>query len=124
MLLINISLFLLVSAIFIAVYQPKSNKDIWLYSIFVPIVLLFIDTMYCRITMGTIPSFTYVLGSAIGECLVSMVISFIVLFVYLKKKLKAGDQFIYPKGLIVAIIVLLIIGLISEWGYHKISTCE
>lgn len=119
MLLISIAFFILISAIFIAIYKPKSKSDVWLFSIVIPVVLLFVVSVLYLIFSNSDAGTLYLLASALGENLIPMVMSFIVLFVYLKKKLKAGDQFKFPKGLIIAIIVFFALGLFSEWGNYK-----
>ena len=41
MILINIAIFLIIAALFISVYKPKSKSDAWLFSIIIPIVVYF-----------------------------------------------------------------------------------
>lgn len=53
----------------------------------------------------------------------SIIVSFITLFVYLKKKYVIGEQFKFPKWLINTIIILFALGLFSEWGnYYRNKT--
>jgi len=109
----NIALFLIVAAIFIAVYKPESKSDAWIFSLVIPIVLLILVTVYYSFSYGSETNFAYSLGTAIADCLASIIISFITLFKYLRKKYVAGDQFRFPKGLIVAIVVFVALGLFS-----------
>ena len=115
----NIALFLIVAAIFIAVYKPESKSDAWIFSLVIPIVLLILVTVYYSFSYGSETNFAYSLGTAIADCLASIIISFITLFKYLRKKYVAGDQFRFPKGLIVAIVVFVALGLFSAWGNYR-----
>ena len=119
MLLINIALFLVISAIFIAVYKPKSKSDAWLFGIIIPVALFFVVSVFYKFLGYSDVETWYLLASVLGESLISMIISFVVLLVYLKKKFKVGDQFKFPQWLTVAIIVFLVFGLLSEWGSYR-----
>ncbi len=119
MILINIAIFLTIAAIFIYVYKPKSKSDAWLFGLTIPIaVYLFVSAFY-RFFVYPDAETSYLFASSLGECLVSIVASFITLLIYLKKKYLTGEQFQFPKWLITTIIILLALGLFSEWGNHN-----
>ncbi len=119
MILINIAIFLLIAAIFIYVYKPKSKSATWFYSISIPIVIYLFASAFNRLFYYPHAETSYLLASTLGECLVSIIVSFITLIVYLKKKYIASEQFKFPKWLIATIIILFALGLISEWGNRK-----
>lgn len=118
MMLINIAFFLLVAAIIIAVMKPKSKTEVWLYSIIVPLVLAFAIAIVEASLSESSWSFSNKIAASIGGSLVSVIVSIPTLFIYLKKKLAAGENFKFPKGLIIAIVVLAALGLFSEWGNY------
>lgn len=118
MILINIAFFLTIAAFFIYVYKPKSKSDAWLFSLTIPIaVYLFVSAFY-RFFVYPDAETSYLFASSLGECLVSIVASFITLLIYLKKKYLTGEQFQFPKWLITTIIILLALGAFSEWGNY------
>ena len=118
MLLINIACFLLIAAIFLAIYKPQSKSDAWLFGIIIPMVLFLLVFVFNRFTSRPDTKFSLLLVSTLGYCLPSIIITFFVLFIFLKKKYVMKEQFKFPKGLIVSIIVLLALGVLSECGYH------
>lgn len=119
MILINITVFLLISAIFIYVYKPKSKSDAWLFSIIIPIVVYLFASALNRFFYYPNVETSYLFAATLGESLVSIIVSFITLFVYLKKKYIASEQFKFPKWLIATIIILFALGLFSEWGNYN-----
>ena len=119
MILINIGIFLLIAAIFIAVYKPTSTSDKWIFGIVVPLVLFFLELVIGRFYYGKEVSFTYLLASTMGESIVSVILSFITLFVCLKKKHAKGEQYKIPKWLIIAIVVVFALGIFSLWGNYR-----
>lgn len=119
MILINIAVFLTIAAFFIYVYKPKSKSDAWLFSLTIPIVVYLLVSAFYRFFVYPDAETSYLFASSLGECLVSIVASFITLLIYLKKKYLTGEQFQFPKWLITTIIILLALGLFSEWGYYN-----
>lgn len=119
MILINIGLFLLIAEIFIAVYKPTSKSDKWIFSLVIPLVLFFLELVIGRFYYGKEVSFTYLFASTIGESLVSVILSFVILFIYLKKKYTKEEQFIFPKWLIATTVILFALGLFSQWGNYR-----
>ena len=117
--LFNIAFFLVVAAIVIAVVKPKSKIEVWLYSVIIPFFLIFWVALFDSFFSDTYSQTSYKLASAFGESFVSIIVSIPILFFYLRKKLTANDQFKFPKGIIVAICVLIALELCLEWGQHK-----
>ena len=118
MILINIAVFLVVAAIIIYVYKPKSKSDAWLYSLIIPIVVYLFASTINRFFYYPDADTSYLFASTLGECLVSIVVSFVILLICLKKKYEKGEQFKFPKWLITIIIILFALGLFSEWGNY------
>lgn len=107
---INLSIFLAVSAIVIAVLKPKSKTQVWLFSIFIPIVFSFLYGYGAIIISGSKLSIAYQLGGSIGGSIPSIIVSIIVLLVCLNKKSKAKEDYNFPKLLIVFIVISALIG--------------
>ena len=118
MMLINIAFFLVVAAIIIALVKPNSKTDVWLYSIIVPVVLALVIAIVEASLSESSWSYSNKIAASIGGSFVSVVVSIPTIYVYLKKKLETGEQFKFPKGLIISIIVLIVLGLFSEWGNY------
>ena len=119
MVLINIAIFLLIAGVFIYVYKPKSKSDAWLFSLIIPVVIYLFASVINRFFFYPDADTSYLFASTLGECLVSIIASFITLFIYLKKKYVAGEQFKFPKWLVTTIIILLALGLFAEWGNYN-----
>ena len=113
-----------VAAINIAFVTPKTKPQILLYSIFVPIFLY----LWVVFFKGYSDSFSHIYNTmvvAFGESFVPIIVTIPLMFFCLKKKLKVGKQYKLPKGIIVTIIILFILGFISEWGgYNRKKTLE
>lgn len=118
MILINIVIFLTIAAIFIYVYKPKSKSDAWLYSLIIPIVVFLFASAINRFFYYPDAETSYLFASTLGECLVSIVASFVTLLISLKKKYEKGEQFKFPKWLTTTIVILLALGLFSVWGNY------
>lgn len=119
MLLLNIAFFLLVSAIIIAYVKPKTMTEVWLYSIVVPILLVFWVALFDSMFFDAYSPIGNRIALALGECLISIIVSVPTLYFYLKKKLSTNKQFKFPKGLIVSIIILIVLGVMSECGNYR-----
>lgn len=117
--LINIAFYLFITAIVIAVVQPKSKSEVWLYSVIVPLFLVFWVALFDSFFSDSYSKTSYKLASAFGESLVSIFISIPILFLNLRKKLTAREQFIFPKGIIVTIVVLIAIELCLQWASYR-----
>ncbi len=115
----NLVFFLVVAAIVIAVVKPKSKTEIWLYSIAIPIFLVFWVALFDSFFSDSYSQTSYKLASALGESMVSILVTIPTIFIYLKKKLIASDQFKFPKGLIVTICIILVLQLFLEWGNYR-----
>ena len=119
MMLINIAFFLLIAAIVVAFMKPKSMTVVWLFSILIPIILAIVIALVEAALSESTLSFGNKIAWSIGGSFVSVIVSIPTIFVCLKNKLKKREQYIYPKSLIVAIIIIAILGLISEWGINN-----
>jgi Ca2+/Na+ antiporter len=127
MILINIAIFLSIAAIIIAFQKPKSKIAILLISLFVPIVLAFVVALIEASFSKSTLSYANKMAWSIGDSLISVIVSILTLFFCLKKKyakLANGEQYKFPKGLIIAIIILLSLGLLSEWGIYNRKKTE
>ena len=120
--LINIAFFLFVAAIIIALLNPKSKMTVWITSMFVPVLLSLIIAVIEASLSDSSLSYPNKLAWSFGGSLVSVIVSMITLFSCLNKKFKknsSGEKYIFPKALIIAIITLLVLGLIAEWGTYN-----
>lgn len=116
---LNIAFFLMVSAIIIAYAKPKSITVIWLYSLVTPIMLVFWVALLNVLFLDANSPVGNRIAFAFGECLISIIISTPTIFYYLKKKLLTSEQSNFPKGLIYGIIILTILGVLSECGNYR-----
>lgn len=122
MMLINIAFFLFVAAIIIAFLNPKSKMTVWITSIIVPILLSLIIAVIESSLSDSSLSYPNKLAWSFGSSLISVIVSMITLFSCLNKKFRknsSGEKYLFPKALITAIIILLVLGLISEWGTYN-----
>lgn len=124
MILINIAIFLTISAIFIYAYTPKSKFDAWQYSLIIPIVAFIFASAINRFFYYSDAETSYLFASTLGECLVSIVVSFVTLLICLNKKYEKGEQFKFPKWIITTIIILLALFFFSEWGNYTWNNAE
>ena len=116
---INLSIFLVVAAVAIAILKPKSKTQVWLFSIFIPIVFSFLYGYGAILISGSKLPIAYQLGGFIGGSVPSIIVSILVLLFCLKKKLKTKEEFKYPRLIIIPIIICALIGGIMLYIKHK-----
>lgn len=120
-----ISLFLIVVAIATYLINPKSKQQVWIYSILTIVIFAIVLIFFLAAISKSTLSLSYRLGTAMGACIIPLVISIPTLYISLKKKLDKTEKYKYPIGLFVGIIVFGIIGGISLWGnYTREKTLE
>ena len=107
---ILLAIFLLIVAIVIALVKPSSKTQVWLYSIGVPVLLSIIVGFVVASLTSSYYSFSYVVGSTVGSCILPIVISGIALFFCLKSKLEKKEEYKYPMAIIAFIVLSAIIG--------------
>lgn len=124
MMLFKIVILLSIAAIIIAFQKSKSKTTIWFISFFVPILFAFaVALIEAPLSKSTL-SFANKMAWSIGDSLIAVIVSIPTLFFCLKKKLANGEQYKFPKGLVIAIIVVLALGLMSECGSYNRKKAE
>ena len=122
---LNLALFLLLAAIVIAVAKPTSKLQVWLFSIFAPMVFALVFALCVAIFSNSRLSMGYVMGGSVGGNVPSILITIITLFFCLKKKMECKEGYKYPKGIFAVIIVCAIIGCIQLYlSYQSRKTIE
>lgn len=112
--LFNLSFFLLIAAIIVAVTRPKSKLQVWLYSIVTPFLLSFIIAIAEAPFLNLNYNYSNRLAWSFGESVISIIVTIPTIFFCLKKKLVLGEKYKFPSGIITTIIVLFIIACILE----------
>lgn len=110
---IYIAIFLIVAAIAISNVAPESKGEVWRSSIFIPISFAVIASLILAAFSGNTAFFLYRFGAELGRCIPSIIVSSLVIFFCLKYKFEHEDNYKYPKGIFVAIIICFLIGSIQ-----------
>lgn len=117
---ITLSIFLIVATIAIATIKPKTKKQVWAFGILLPIVFSFLIGFCVALLSGSKPSLGYQMGSFMGSSVPSVIITSIILCFSFDRKLKSGNEYKFPKLIIIPILVCAIIGGIML--YMKMQT--
>lgn len=121
--LLNLAIFLFGAACVIAVIKPKSMTHVWIVSILTPILITFLLLTF-RVLLSNILPTSYQLGKHIGAHIPSILISYITLFLCLKKKYETDEKNQFPKKLIIGIAIFTILVGIQQYILPRIEDLQ
>lgn len=107
--------YLIASFISIYLFNPKSKNGLWKRVIILPLIITIFIALYAlTMSYGDYGYSTYKFGKMFSKCIIPLIISLRINYIYLSRKMNTGNMLRFPMLLLISIIFTIILSSINQ----------